>query len=104
LVRNQAAEYLRRGIEAVKTAATYVFSEQPDVLALYPTLFKKQRRRASDIPVAPDDRQDGEADLGNTELSDGAMAEIYDPVSSRCNGVLANAPTATSPADSSLIF
>ena len=46
-LRNRAAEHLRRGIEDVRDAASYVFRKKPEEMERYPSLFTRSRRKVS---------------------------------------------------------
>jgi hypothetical protein len=44
-LRNRAAEHLRRGVDDVRAAASFVFRDDPESLASYPSLFAQRRKR-----------------------------------------------------------
>lgn len=44
-LRNRAAEHLRRGIENIRDAASYVFRNEPALIERYPSLFVHTRKR-----------------------------------------------------------
>jgi hypothetical protein len=54
-LRHRAAEHLRRGIEAIREAAGYVFRNDPRQLERYPSLFVRSRRKASGARTAAAD-------------------------------------------------
>jgi hypothetical protein len=69
LLRDRAAEHLRRGIDDVRAAAAFVFRDDPASLAKYPGLYSsRNRRNGATRPKPSDPSQVEEAPLsGPTE-------------------------------------
>jgi hypothetical protein len=70
-LRHRAGEYLRRGIEEVRWAATYVFRHTPGELERYPSLFKKRKKRSSSGKHSSETASEAQAQLetpGETTL------------------------------------
>jgi hypothetical protein len=66
-LRQRAAEYLRRGIEEVRSAASYIFRNDPKEMKRYPSLFIRRRKKATNGKPSSEPVADSTAETGATE-------------------------------------